>query len=221
MSLDETPVDLLNYFKEAEIKERNIHDDVPLQRLSNSKELKQYLKSRKHRIGHYQQHCLRTCCAGCFSNHYEIYNPIESCCECGMRMHLACQPIRGKCQRCKYIRKAQDEKGGSQCCLLCQRGFQKGLLMQSCVWEGKEEYVHTFCLLIHGCWKIQREMLIEDIKPQTDHYFSCKHCQKSSPFTLKCSSCGDLSHGLCAYLSGNSFSYENSGIIKLNCCNRT
>lgn len=151
-------INCLKYFTEAENYEiQYSEEDQRTRKINNYTELRQYLRYKKVKAGRPKNQYLKTCCAGCFSNYYESYNPIEVCSECGMRMHVLCQKIKGKCERCKYIRRTVEEKGDSHYCFICKRDKEKGLLIQSVKNGNKIQYAHTFCLLTSNSWHFDQD----------------------------------------------------------------
>jgi hypothetical protein len=82
-----------------------------------------------------------------------------TCSGCLLNCHKLCYNLEHKkCDYCSYLKLAKNKKETTLQCLICK---QVGQMLHK-VNEGM--YVHYFCMLFHGYWKVNRYFFYENIK---------------------------------------------------------
>lgn len=101
---------------------------------------------------------LSTNCTACFSNHYQIYNPIIKCSDCKIRYHKFCIKNDNKCDKCQYKKMSTLVKVNNSKCFICKN--QTCTLMLYKI-KGNR-YVHNFCMFVYNLWNFCNENLVFD-----------------------------------------------------------
>lgn len=109
-----------------------------------------FISKKRVRLRKASKFLLHTACQFCLSPYLEQANPITSCPECHTRGHNSCLELNktNKCGKCLYSRLSNQAKQNIKECFIC--GVKHlGILKIS-----NAKFVHTFCLLSHGIWRV-------------------------------------------------------------------
>lgn len=176
------------------------------------------MRKKKNKKGRKGRFPLHSACLGCMSSYSEQSNPIYYCQECYVRFHRSCyaghsvreDALGAKddkdllCDSC-YLKKLNpNSKFKQNECDYCN---SKGLLSVS---VAKNKKIHILCMLLHGLWKVNNEVIQFDPSVESKNIIQasegckCSRCSSSSggSYISQCHICGKYAHPSCAFLGG-------------------